>query len=101
MKAMAADSTAGTNKKMNEGSLGVVETSEPKSVPAKRENRKGKSPFLVGTLVLIALAISGVEVLSSRKPPVREHSQPSAEVTVTVVHPQKASISIPRLPGQT
>lgn len=101
MKTVVADSIAGTNNKMNEGSLGVVEISEPKSVPPKPEKRKRKSPFLVGTLGLIALAIIGVEVLSSRKQPVREHSQPSAVVTVAVVHPQKASIPIPRLPGQT
>jgi RND family efflux transporter MFP subunit len=67
----------------------------------KPEKRTNRSPFFLGTVVLIALAIIGVEVLSSRKQPVREHSQPSAEVTVTVVHPQKASLAIPRLPGQT
>jgi RND family efflux transporter MFP subunit len=101
MKTEAADSIAGTNNKMNEGSLSVVEMSEPKSVPPKPDKRKKRSPFLVGTLVLIALAIIGVEVLSSRKQAVRQQSQPSAEVTVTVVHPQKASIPIPLLPGQT
>jgi hypothetical protein len=45
MKTEAADSIAGTNKKMNEGGLSVVEISEPKSVPPKSEKRKKRSPF--------------------------------------------------------
>jgi RND family efflux transporter MFP subunit len=101
MKTVAAHSIAGTNKKMNAGSLGVVEISEPEFVPRKPAKRKGKSRFLVTTLVLIAFAMIGFAVLSSRKQAVREHSRLPAELAVTVVHPQQASIPIPRLPGQT
>jgi hypothetical protein len=45
------------------------------------------------------LAVIGVEVRSSRTEAVRQGSQQAAEVTV--VHPQKAAITIPVLPGQT
>jgi RND family efflux transporter MFP subunit len=86
---------------MSEGSLGVVEIAEPKSVPQKPEKRRRKFPFLAGAVVLVALAVIGVEMRSSRTQGVRQRSQPAADVTVTVVHPQKASITIPLLPGQT
>jgi hypothetical protein len=86
---------------MSEGSLGVVEIAEPKSVPRKPEKRRRKFTFLAGAVVLVALAVIGVEVLSSRTQVARQHSQPAAEAGVTVVHPQKASITSPVLPGQT
>src|SRR5208283_4358857 len=63
--------------------------------------RRIKFPFLAGAAVMIALAVIGGEVRSSRTQAVRQRSQPAAEMTVTVVHPQKASITIPVLPGQT
>jgi RND family efflux transporter MFP subunit len=86
---------------MSEGSLGVVENAEPKSAPQKPEKRRRKFPLLAGAVVLIALAVIGVEMRSSRTQGVRQRSQPVAPVTVTVLHPQKASITIPVLPGQT
>ena len=86
---------------MSEGSLGVVENAEPKSAPQKPEKRRRKFPFLAGAVVLVALAVIGVEMRSSRTQGVRQRSQPAARVEVTVVHPQKASITIPVLPGQT
>jgi RND family efflux transporter MFP subunit len=75
-----------------------VEISEHKSVPQKAQR---KFPFLVGAVVLIALAVIGIKVRSSRTEAVRQRSQPAAVVTVTVVHPQRAAITIPELPGQT
>jgi multidrug efflux pump subunit AcrA (membrane-fusion protein) len=68
----------------------------PKS-PGKEE----ENSLLAGALVLIALALIGVELRSSKTRAVRQSSQAATELAVTVVHPQKASITIPALPGQT
>jgi len=86
---------------MSQGSLDTVEIQEHKSAPRIARKRRIEFPFLAGAVVLIALAAIGVEVRSSRTQAVRQRSQPAAESTVTVVHPQKASITIPVLPGQT
>jgi len=86
---------------MSQGSLDVVEVQEFKPIPQKARKRSTKLPFLSGGVVLIALAVIGVEVRSSRTQPIQQHSDKIAEMTVTVVHPQKASITIPVLPGQT
>ena len=86
---------------MSQSSLDTVEIQEPKSAPRIARKRRIEFPFLAGAVVLIALAAIGVEVRSSRTQAVRQRSQPAAESTVTVVHPQKASITIPVLPGQT
>ena len=86
---------------MSQGNLGVVEIQERKSVPQIARKRKIKFSFLAGAVVLIALAAIGVEMRSSRTQSIQQHSNEAAEMTVTVVHPQKASITIPVLPGQT
>ncbi len=82
---------------MSQGSL--VEISEQKSAPQRAEKTRRKFPFLAGAVVLIALAVIGSKVRPSRTEAVRQRWQPVAEVTV--VHPQKAAITIPVLPGQT
>jgi RND family efflux transporter MFP subunit len=84
---------------MSEGR--VVEILEHKSVPPRAEKKRRKFPFLVGAIVLVALAVIAVGVRSSRNQAARQGSQPAAEVRVTVVLPQKAPIAIPMLPGQT
>jgi RND family efflux transporter MFP subunit len=86
---------------MSHGDLGLVETQQYKSVPPIAGKKRIKFSFLAGAVVLIALAAIGVEMWSSRTQAVRQPSRPAAEMTVTVVHPQKASITIPVLPGQT
>ena len=86
---------------MSQGSLDIVEIQEHKSAPRIARKRRTKFPFLAGAVVLIALGVIGVEVRSSRRQAVRQRSQLAAEMTVTVVHPQQASITIPVLPGQT
>ena len=78
-----------------------VELLEHRSVPPKAGKRRRKFPFATVTVVLVALAITGVGVWSARIRTVRHRSQPAAGVRVTVVHPQKASIAIPVLPGPT
>jgi RND family efflux transporter MFP subunit len=86
---------------MSQGNLGVAKIEEHKSVPEKPEKRRRKFPFLAGAAVLIALAVIGVELRTSSTQAIRQRSQPAAEVAVTVVHPQKVSIPVPVLPGQT
>ena len=51
--------------------------------------------------MLITLVAIGIEVRSSRTRSIQPHSNKAAAITVTVVHPGKASITIPVLPGQT
>ena len=86
---------------MSEGNLGVAEINERKAVPQIARKGKIKFSFLAGAVVLIALAAIGIEMRFSITQPTQQHSNTAAEMTVTVVHPQKASITIPVLPGQT
>jgi RND family efflux transporter MFP subunit len=86
---------------MSQFDLGVVEIQERKSVPHITRKSRRKFSFLPGAVVLIALAAIGIELRSSRTQPSQRLSNKAAEMTVTVVHPQKASITIPVLPGQT
>src|SRR5271166_1980990 len=86
---------------MSQGSLDIVEIQEHKSAPRIARKRRIEFPFLAGAVVLIGLAVIGVQVRSSRTQAIRQRSQPADEMTVNVVQPQKASITIPLLPGQT
>jgi RND family efflux transporter MFP subunit len=86
---------------MSQGNLGAVEIQERKAVPPIARKRKIKFSFLAGAVLLIALAAIGVEMRSSRTQPIQQHANKAAEMSVAVVHPQKASITIPVLPGQT
>ncbi len=84
---------------MSQGS--VVEISQPQSIQPTAGEKRRKFRFLIGAVVFIALAVIGVKVWPLRPEGVRQPSQPVAQVRVTVVHPEKASIMIPMLPGQT
>jgi len=86
---------------MSQGNLGVVETNEREAVPQLARERKIKFSFSAGAVVLIALAAIGVEMRSPRTQPIQQHSNKAAEMSVAVVHPQKESITIPVVPGQT
>jgi RND family efflux transporter MFP subunit len=86
---------------MSEGNLAVAEVQEREAAPQIVKKRKLRVPFLAGAIVLVALAALGIESWFSRTQPIQERSNKDAEMTVTVVHPQKASITIPVLPGQT
>src|SRR5580692_6470939 len=86
---------------MSQGNLGAVEILERKGVPQIARKRKIKFSFLAGAVVLMALVAIGVELRSSRTQLIQQHANKAAEMTVAVVHPQKASITIPVLPGQT
>jgi RND family efflux transporter MFP subunit len=86
---------------MSEGNLAVAEIQEREAASQIVKKRKLRLPFLAGTVVLIALATLGIESWFSRTQPIQQGSNEDAEMTVTVVQPQKASITIPVLPGQT
>src|SRR6202048_1623786 len=86
---------------MSQVNLSVVEIQERKSAPQNAGKRRIKFFFLAGAVCLIALAAIGIEVWFSRTQSIQQHSNKAAESTVTVVHPRKASITIPVLPGQT
>jgi RND family efflux transporter MFP subunit len=87
--------------KMSQANLGAVEIHEREAVPLVARKRKKIFSFPAGAVVLIALAAIGVVMRSSIIHPTQQHFNKAAEMTVTVVHPQKASITIPVLPGQT
>jgi RND family efflux transporter MFP subunit len=80
---------------------GVTEIPERKVVPPMAKKRRRKLPFLAGAAALIALVALGNKLRSSGTPSIQQPSNKAAAMTVTVVHPQKASVAIPVLPGQT
>jgi RND family efflux transporter MFP subunit len=86
---------------MSQGDLGVAEMQERNPVPPVARKRKRRFSFLAGAAALIALAAIGVEMWSSRTPLTQQHAIKAADMTVTVVHPQKVSLTFPVLPGQT
>jgi hypothetical protein len=86
---------------MSKVNLSVVAIQEHKAVPPIARKARRKFPFLAGAVVLIALAAIGVAMRASKTQPIQQPSNKAAEMTVTVIHPQKASIMIPVLPGQT
>jgi RND family efflux transporter MFP subunit len=86
---------------MSQDTLGAVEIQEGKAAPKIVRKRKREFSFLAGAVVLIALAAVVAKMPAPKTQPVQGHSDDAAEMTVTVVHPQKTSISIPVLPGRT
>jgi RND family efflux transporter MFP subunit len=95
------NSIPGKQTNMSEGNLAVAEIQEREAAPQIVKKGKLRLPYLAGAIVLVALAALGIESWFSRTQPIQERSNKDAEMTVTVVHPQKASITIPVLPGQT
>lgn len=86
---------------MSQGNLSVAEIQEREAVPQIIRKRKVRFSFLARAIVLVALAAIGVVMRSWLTQSIQQHSDKAAEMTVAVVHPQKASITIPVLPGQT
>jgi RND family efflux transporter MFP subunit len=86
---------------MSQANLGGVEIQERNAVPQVARKRKIIFFFLPAAAVLITLAAIKVDTPSSTTQSTQPHSSSAAPTTVTVVHPQKASITIPVLPGQT
>jgi len=86
---------------MSQDTLGAVEIQEGKAAPKITGKRKKDFSFLAGAVVLIALAAIGVEMRATRGQSIQAHLAKATEMTVTVVHPEKISITIPVLPGRT
>ena len=86
---------------MNRGNFGVVEIQAHKSVPQSARKGRAKFSFLVGAVVLVTLAAIGVELRFARTHKIQQYPNKTVEMTVSVIHPQKASVTIPVLPGQT
>jgi RND family efflux transporter MFP subunit len=83
---------------MSEGNLTVAEIQERAAVSPMVEKKKPRFFLLAGAILLVALAAVW---MVKRSWPVQPQANQTTELTVTVVHPQKASITIPVLPGQT
>jgi RND family efflux transporter MFP subunit len=95
------NSIPGKKINMSEGNLAVAEIQEREAVPHLVKKRRIRRPYLAGAIVLVALAAIGIGLWSLRTQSSQSHSEKAAEMTVTVVHPQKELITIPVLPGQT
>jgi RND family efflux transporter MFP subunit len=95
------NSIPGNQTNMSEGNLAVAEIQEREAAPKIVKKRKLRLSFLAGAIVLVALAALGIESWFSRTQLAQQHPNTVTEMTVAVVHPQKASIIIPVLPGQT
>jgi RND family efflux transporter MFP subunit len=84
---------------MSVGDLKVSETQEPKAAPQK--NRRRRTFFAAGAIVCMVIALASRQL---RAPNPQVHHPPSpapAEMTVSVVHPEKVSSTvILDLPGQ-
>ena len=79
----------------------AAEVHERVAVRPNVQKRKLRLTLLAGAIVLIVFAAIGIVSWFSGTQPIQQHSNKVTEMTVTVVHPQKASITIPVLPGQT
>src|SRR5580698_3194040 len=86
---------------MSQSHMGVVEIQERKSASAIAGKGKRRFSFLAGAAALIAVVVIGIELRSSRTQPIQSDANTAAEIAVTVVHPERALITIPVLPGET
>jgi RND family efflux transporter MFP subunit len=86
---------------MSQDASGAVEFQERKAAPQIASKRKKGFSYLAGSLVLMALTLIGVEMHTPRRQPIERHSDTAPLMTVTVIHPQKASVTIPVLPART
>ncbi len=86
---------------MSEGNLGVAEIQEREAVPQIVKKGKLRFSFLAGAIILVALAAIGIELRSSRTQSIQQPSDKGVQMTITVVQPEKVSLTIPVLPGRT
>jgi membrane fusion protein, multidrug efflux system len=86
---------------MSHSNFGVAQIQGRSAVPQTARKNRRKFPYLIGAMVLVALAAIGIVVRSLRTPAIQPHPNKAAEMTVTVVHPGKYSTTVPVLPGQT
>jgi len=88
---------------MSQGTLKQTEPLEESPPIPEKANRKGvKLSFLAGGALLIAIAVMGIYSRIESTSGLEQRSNEAAQIIVSVIHPQKASTTIPlQLPGQT
>ena len=88
---------------MSQGTLKQTEPLEDSPPIPEKGNRKGmKLSFLAGGALFIAVAIMGISSRVASNKGLEQRSNEAAQVIVNVIHPEKASTTIPlQLPGQT
>src|ERR1700693_5169522 len=91
-------------RKMSQGTLKQTEPlEESPTIPPEKANRKGaKIYFLAGGAFFIAIAVLGISSRIESTTGLEQRSNEAAQIIVRVIHPEKASTTIPlQLPGQT
>ena len=88
---------------MTQGTLKKTEPLEESPPVAEKSSRKGmKLSFMAGGALFIAIAVLGINSRNAKNAGLQQQSNESAQMIVTVIHPEKASKTIPlQLPGQT
>ena len=88
---------------MSQGTLKQTEPLEESPPIPEKANRKGvKLSFLAGGALFIAVAVLGVYSRIESTTGLQQRSNEAAQIIVSVIHPEKASTTIPlQLPGQT
>jgi RND family efflux transporter MFP subunit len=88
---------------MSQATLKETKPLEDKPPIGETTSRKGiKFSFLVGILIFIGIAAFGIWSRTSKTAGLQQQSNEAAQMVVTVIHPEKASTTIPlQLPGQT
>lgn len=89
---------------MSQGTLKETEPlEESPPIPTEKANRKGvKIYFLAGGALFIAVAVLGISSRIESTTGLEQRSNEAAQIIVSVIHPEKASTTIPlQLPGQT
>jgi RND family efflux transporter MFP subunit len=88
---------------MTQGTLKPTEPLNQQPPTRDKTSRKGfKLPFLAGGALFIAVAIMGIYSRTTSETGLQQRSDEAAQMVVSVIHPEKASTTIPlQLPGQT
>ena len=88
---------------MTQGTLKPTEPLDHKPPVLAKTNRKGvRLPFLAGGALFIAIAVLGIYSRTTLETGLQQRSNEAAQMIVSVIHPEKASTTIPlQLPGQT
>jgi RND family efflux transporter MFP subunit len=86
---------------MSAGDLNISETPIPRAVSPKNAKRRIVMFFIAGAIVCMAIAIFSRQLKPTAAQARQSHSTSAAEMTVTVVHPEKVpSTVILHLPAQ-
>ncbi|MBV8532872.1 MAG: efflux RND transporter periplasmic adaptor subunit [Verrucomicrobia bacterium] len=88
---------------MTQGTLKPTKPLDQQPPTFDKTSRKGfKLPFLAGGALFIAVAIMGIYSRTTSETGLQQRSDEAAQMVVSVIHPEKASTTIPlQLPGQT